>query len=71
MRYVKQCINANKHNATTAHYFLLIKQKILNGEQLDGDDKNGPSDDIVAPGIIHNRVNKSVCSGVPRTNGNQ
>lgn len=34
-RYIKQCIEANWHNSVTAHYYLLMKQKILIGEKLD------------------------------------
>lgn len=34
-RYVKQCVEANRHNAVTAHYYLLLKRKVLDGEQYD------------------------------------
>lgn len=33
--YVKQCIEANRHNAATAYYNLLLKSKILAGEKFD------------------------------------
>ena len=29
--YVRQCIEANKHNSTTTGYYLLLKQHIING----------------------------------------
>jgi hypothetical protein len=34
-RHIKQSLEANRHNAITAHYYLLMKQKILEGEALD------------------------------------
>ena len=34
-KYVRQCLEANRHNAATAHYYLLLKKKILDGETLD------------------------------------
>lgn len=70
-RFVKQCIQANRHNAITSHYYLLMKAKILNGESLDD---NGSPDgkneiDFCAP--IHARINKSVCAPRSTKNGHQ
>jgi hypothetical protein len=32
--YVRHCLQANRHNAQTAHYHLLIKRKLIQGEPL-------------------------------------
>ena len=32
--YVRHCLHANRYNAVTAHYYLLIKKKIILGESL-------------------------------------
>jgi hypothetical protein len=33
-QFVKKCIHANRFNAATAHYYLLIKKKSIRGEPL-------------------------------------
>jgi len=30
-RYLRQCLEANKHNSLTAHYYILLKKKLLEG----------------------------------------
>ena len=32
--YVKKCLHANRYNAVTAHYYLLIKKKLIEGDKL-------------------------------------
>lgn len=32
-KYIEQCLQANRHNQVTAHYFLLLKDKIQKGEE--------------------------------------
>ena len=68
-RYVKQCIEANRHNAVTAHYYLLMKQKILEGELLEDSSKLAINitNDLISTNAF-NRVNKSVLG--PRTTKN-
>ena len=68
-RHIKQSLEANRHNAITAHYYLLMKQKILEGEALDesGLNANRPADIITVHG--HHRVNKSVLGTRTTKNG--
>lgn len=33
--YIRQCIEANKHNSTTAGYYLLVKKHLMNGGRLE------------------------------------
>jgi hypothetical protein len=33
-QYIKKCIHANRFNAATSHYHLLIKKKSIRGEPL-------------------------------------
>ena len=32
--YARKCLHANRYNAVTAHYYLLIKKKLIEGETL-------------------------------------
>lgn len=40
-RHAKHCLEANRHNSITAHYFLLIKKKILLGEDIESNESQG------------------------------
>ena len=66
---MKQCIEANRHNAVTAHYYLLMKKKILEGELLEDASKLAINitNDLISSSAF-NRVNKSVLG--PRTTKN-
>ncbi len=66
---MKQCIEANRHNAVTAHYYLLMKQKILEGEILDEGKASLQTNNELITAAPYNRVNKSVLVG-PRTTKN-
>ncbi len=56
-RYTKKCLEANKHNAMTAHYFLLLKMKELEKDAF-----------TIIASAPHKRVNKSIAA--PRTTKN-
>lgn len=67
-KYTKQCIEANRHNAATAHYHLLLKMKLLNGKNFDefgSDSKSKECDDQVITASSQLRIHKSVVP--PRT----
>ncbi len=34
-KYTKHCLEANRHNAATAYYYLLLKRKIIDGDKFD------------------------------------
>ncbi|CDW81651.1 carbon catabolite derepressing protein [Stylonychia lemnae] len=67
-RYTRQCIEANRHNAATAHYYLLLKMKQLDGKLLDDDnqeDETNQNDSQIITASSQLRLNKSVVA--PRT----
>ena len=57
-RYTKKCLEANKHNAMTAHYFLLLKMKMLEKDAFN----------VISTGPPTKRLNKSIAA--PRTTKN-
>lgn len=38
--YVKKCLQANRHNALTSYYYLIIKRKTIEGEALGDEIKD-------------------------------
>ena len=58
-RLIKQSVEANRHNSITSHYYLLMKQKILDGESLEKSVTNRRITEIITASG-HHRVNKSV-----------
>ncbi len=70
-RYVRQCLEANRHNEATAYYYLMVKTKQLDGEDLDADE-NGDSqqyqNDQIITAASQLRLHKSVAA--PRTSKN-
>jgi 5'-AMP-activated protein kinase, catalytic alpha subunit len=55
--YVKKCLQANRHNALTAFYYLALKKKIILGETLEDEAKVviPPSSALLMP---HDRQTK-------------
>lgn len=48
--YVRKCVEANKHSALTAYYFLLLKKKTILGEALDTEEsETGTQNAILMP----------------------
>ena len=39
-KHAKRCLEANRHNFITAHYFLLIKKKIYFGEDIESNEES-------------------------------
>ena len=39
-RYTRQCLEANRHNEATAYYYLLLKTKQLDGEDLEDESES-------------------------------
>ena len=48
--YIIKCLQANRHHPLTAHYYLLLKKKIISGEPLeDAEEGLPPSADLLMP----------------------
>ena len=52
-KYAKQCIEANRHNAVTSYYYLLMKMKQIEGDNLDEEENSnveGSKEQVITAG---------------------